>query len=58
MKNKYYLPTGGSSFVFGNSMRKIGKLVINGVKREGVGVARTLIFCFRGVTQEWISSVF
>ena len=28
------------------------------VKQGGVDVALTLIFCFRGVTQEWISSVF
>ena len=27
-------------------------------KQEGVDVAWTLIFCFLGVTQEWISSVF
>ena len=57
-KHKYYLPTGGNSVVFGNSTGAIGKVVINGVKRGGVDVAWTLIFCFRGVTQEWISSVF
>ena len=28
------------------------------VKQGGVDVTSTLIFCFRGVTQEWISSVF
>ena len=27
-------------------------------KQGGVDVALKLIFCFRGVTQEWISSVF
>ena len=32
--------------------------MINGVKRGGVDVAWTLIFCFQGVTQEWMSSVF
>ena len=28
------------------------------VKQGGIDVALTLILCFRGVTQEWISSVF
>ena len=32
--------------------------MIIGIKRGGVDVAWTLIFCFQGVTQEWISSVF
>ena len=32
--------------------------MINGVKRGGVDVAWTLIFCLLGVTQEWISSIF
>ena len=32
--------------------------MINGVKWGGVVVAWTLIFCFWGVTQKWISSVF
>ena len=53
-----YVPSGGKCVVFGNSTGKRGKIVINGVKRGGVDVALTLIFCFRGVTQEWISSVF
>ena len=57
-KHKYYLPSGGNSVLFGNSTGARGKLVINGVKRGGVDVAWTLIFWFRGVTQEWISSVF
>ena len=56
-KHKYYLPTGGNSVVFVNSIGARGKVVINGVKRGGVDLAWTLIFCFRGVTQEWISSV-
>ena len=43
---------------FGNSTGKIGKVVINGVKQGGIVVVWTLICCFRGVTQEWISSVF
>ena len=43
---------------FGNSTGKGSNLVINGVKRGGVDVSLTLIFCFRGVMQEWISSVF
>ena len=57
-KQKYYLPTRGNCVVFGNSTGRRVKVVINGVKRGGVDVAWTLIFCFRGVTQEWISSVF
>ena len=57
-KHKYSLPTGESSVVFGNSTCARGKVVINGVKQGGVYVAWTLIFCFQGVTQEWISSVF
>ena len=32
--------------------------MINGVKREGLDVAWSMIFCFWGVTKEWISSVF
>ena len=32
--------------------------MINGVKQGGVDVSWTLIFCFWGVTQEWISSIF
>ena len=56
-KHKYYLPSGGKCVVFGNSTGKRGKVVLNGVKRGGVDVAWTLIFCFRGVTQEWISYV-
>ena len=48
----------GNCVVFGNSTGKRGKVVINGVKRGGVDVALTLILCFRGVMQEWISSVF
>ena len=43
---------------FGSSIGKIGKVVINGVKRGGVDVARTVILCHLGVTQEWMSSVF
>ena len=57
-KHKYYLPSGGKCVVFVNSTGARGKVVINGVKRGGVDVAYTLIFCFQGVTQEWISSVF
>ena len=57
-KHKYYLPSGGECVVFGNSTGERVKVVINGVKRGGVYVAWTLIFCFWGVTQEWISSVF
>ena len=57
-KHKYYLPTGGNSIFLGKSTGARGKVVINGVKLGGVYVALTLILCFRGVTQEWISSVF
>ena len=57
-KNKYSLPSGGKCVVFGTSTGKRGKAVINGVKRGGIDVSLTLIFCFWGVTQEWISSVF
>ena len=57
-KQKYSLPAGGNSVVFVNSEGARGKVVINGVKWGSVDVARTLIFCFWGVTQEWISSVF
>ena len=57
-KHKYYLPTGGNCVVFVNSTGARGKVVINSVKQGSVYVARTLYFCFRGVTQEWISSVF
>ena len=56
--HKYYLPTGGSCVVFCKSTGVIVKVVINGVKLGDVDVARTLIFCFWGVTQEWMSSVF
>ena len=45
-------------FFFGNSTGKIGKVVVNGIKRGGVHVAWTLILCIFGVTQEWVSSVF
>ena len=37
-KHKYSLPSGGNFVVFGNSTGKIGKVVINGVKRGGVDV--------------------
>ena len=57
-KQKYSLSSGGKCVVFGTSIGKIGKVVINGVKQGGVDVAWTLIFYFRGVTHEWISSVF
>ena len=57
-KHKYSLPTRGNYVVFLNSIGAKVKVVINGVKRGGVYVAWTLIFCFRGVTQEWVSSVF
>ena len=57
-KHKYYLPSGGKCVVFGNSTVKRGKVVINDVKLGSVDVSLTLIFCFRGVTQEWIPSVF
>ena len=43
--------------MIGNSAGARGKVLINGVKRGGVDVACTLIFCFWGVTQEWISSI-
>ena len=57
-KHKYSLPSEDKCVVFGNSTGKRGKLVINGVKRGGVDVAWTLIFCFWGLTKECISSVF
>ena len=57
-KHKYYLPTGCNYVAFVKSKGARGKVVINGVKRGGLDVAWTLIFCFRGVIQEWISSVF
>ena len=57
-KHKYSLPSGGKCVVFSTSIGKIGKVVINGVKLGGADVAWTLILCFQGVTQEWISSVF
>ena len=57
-KHKYSSPTGGNYVVFVNSTGARNKVVINGVKQGGVDVAWTLIFCFRGVTQEWILSVF
>ena len=38
-KHKYSLPSGGNCVVFGNSIDKIVKVVINGVKRGGVDVA-------------------
>ena len=57
-KHKYSLQSGGNSVAFGNSTGKRGKVVINGVKIGGVDVVWTLIFCFLGVMQEWISSVF
>ena len=57
-KHKYSLPTGGNSVVFGNSKGARGKVVINGIKQGGVDVSWTLIFCFRGIAQKWISSVF
>ena len=57
-KHKYSLPTGGNCVVFGNSTGARGKLFINGFKKGGVYMTWTLIFCFRGVTHEWVSSVF
>ena len=57
-KHKYSLPSGGNCVVIGNSTGKIGKVVINGVKRGGVDVAWTLILFILGVTQEWMSSIF
>ena len=57
-KHKYSLLSGGKCVIFGNSTGKRGKVMINGVKRGNVYVAWTLILCFRGVTQEWISYVF
>ena len=57
-KHKYSLPTGGNYVVFVDTTGARGKVVINGVKWGSVDVAWTLIFCFRGVTQEWISPVF
>ena len=38
-KHKYSLPSGVKCVVFGNSIGKIGKVVINGVKQGGVDVA-------------------
>ena len=49
---------GGKCVVFGTSIGKIGKVVINGIKRGGVDVVWTLILWILGVTQEWMSSVF
>ena len=57
-KHKYSLPSGGKYVVFGNSAGKIGKVVINGVKRGGVDVVWTLILFLFGVIQEWKSYVF
>ena len=57
-KHKYSSPTGGNYVVFVNSTGGIGKEVINGVKKGGVDVAWTLVFCFQGVTQDCISSLF
>ena len=57
-KHKYSLPSGGNCVVVGTSIGKIGKVVINSVKRGGVDVAGTLILCLLGVSQEWMSSVF
>ena len=57
-KHKYYLPAGGNSVVFVNSIGTICKVVFNRVKQGSVDVAWTLIFFFWGVTQEWISYVF
>ena len=57
-KHKYSSPTGGNYVVFGNSTGARVKLVINSVKQGGLDVAWTPIYCFWGVTQEWISSVF
>ena len=57
-KHKYSLPDGGNCFVVCNSTGTIGSVVFNGVKRGGVDVARTLSLSFRGVTYEWMSSVF
>ena len=41
-----------------NSAGAIGSLVFNGVKIVVVDVALALWFFFRGVTHEWISSIF
>ena len=57
-KHKYSLPSGGKCVVFGTSIGKIGKVVINGVKQGGVDVSGTMILCLLGVSQEWMSSVF
>ena len=57
-KQKYSLPTVGNSVAFVNSTGERSKVVINGVKQGGVDVACTLIFCFRGVTNVGISSLF
>ena len=57
-KHKYPLPSGGKCVVFGNSTGAIVTVLINGVKQGCVDLAWTLIFCFWGVTHEWISSVF
>ena len=58
-KQKYSSPTGVNFVVFVNWTGARSEAVINGVKQGGgVDVAWTLIFCFRGVTHEGISSVF
>ena len=56
-KHKYYL-TAGVNFFVCNSTVAIGIVAFNGVKRVVVDVDWTLWFFFRGVTHEWISSVF
>ena len=57
-KHKYSLPSGGKCVVFDNSTGRRGKVATTGVKQGGADVAWTLIFCFQGVTHEWISSIF
>ena len=57
-KHKYYLPTGVNLVFFCHSTGAIGKFAFNRVKQGGVDIAWTLKFCFRGVTHEWISSIF
>ena len=57
-KHTYYLPTGGNCCDLCNSTGAIGSVVFNGFKQVVVYMAWTLILCFRGVTHEWMSSVF
>ena len=57
-KHKYSLPAGGNFYVVCNSIGAIEIVTSNRVKWVVVDVAWTLCFGFRGVTHEWMSSVF